>query len=142
MDRKSKSRIRLVNLRASGNEDRGNAEGPIQEVVNIGLGYRILISEQAEVWTVSGTLRDGTVARDDMGELSFVIIPGEGQPATAITGYLAPSAPYRLAIPETSLREQLRDLVGQLGYDREGYYLAVGTGGSTLYEETEPPRLL
>src|SRR4051794_11898991 len=87
---------RVVNLRAIGQEKRGSdkAEGPAQDVVGIALGYRIVYTEQAEVWTVRGILRDGSASRDDIGELSFILIPGDMEPATALTGFIAPPPPY------------------------------------------------
>ena len=135
-DRKSKSRLRLVNLRPPAAEGAGVVpEGPAQEVVAIGLGYRILISEQAEVWTVRGMLRDGTPTREEVGELSFSVIPGDSEPATAINGHMAPPPPYTLSLSETELHEQLHAIIQQLGYDHEGYYLSVGVGGQFHYEE-------
>lgn len=135
MDRKSKSRIRLVSLRPSAGEDKTVAEGPRQELVGIELGYRILISEQAEVWTLVGSRRDGTLTQEEIGELCFVLIPGTEEPATAVTGFIAPAAPYALTLSDEALQEQLRDLVTQLGYDKEGFYISLGIGGRFHYDE-------
>jgi hypothetical protein len=114
---------------------RDKTEGPTQEIVGVGLGYRMVFSEQAEVWTVRGLLRDGTVARDDIGELSFVLIPGTSEPATAVTGFVAPSPPYVLALSEDALWKQVRNMLVQLGYDQDGFYASIGIGGKYAYYE-------
>lgn len=134
-DRKGRSRLRLVNLDAVGGESGTVVDGPQQEVVALSLSYRVLISEQAEVWTLSGLLADGDVTKEDIGEISLVLIPGDEQPATSVTGFIAPRPPYILGLSEAKLREELRSLLMQLGYDRDGYYLSVAFGGKHLYDE-------
>ena len=137
MERKGTNRPRIVNLRALGNLEGGRekTEGPAQEVTGIVLGYRMVFSEQAEVWTVRGVLRDGTLTKDDVGELSFVLIPGSMEPATAVTGFVAPMPPYVLTLSEETLWQQLRIMVVQLGYDQEGFYSSIGLGGRHCYYE-------
>ena len=137
MERKGTNRGRLVNLRAvgSGPDKSNKAEGPAQEVVAVALGCRMVFSEQAEIWTVSGLLQDGSVAREDVGELSFALIPGDTEPATAITGFIAPTAPYVLAVSEDQLWQQIRGMVVQLGYDQDGFYASIGVGGRHRYFE-------
>lgn len=138
-ERKTRSRLRLINLSAVGPDDKAAKDGPAQEIVGLGLSYRVIISEQAEVWTVQGILKDGTATKEDIGELSLVLIPGNEEPATSVTGFITPSAPYVLSLPEPKLREELRTLMVQLGYDRDGYYLSVGVGGAYVYDEAFRP---
>lgn len=144
MERKSRNRLRLVNLKAvgpaglSGDSDTPEA-GKVAEIMALSLSQRVLISEQAEVWTVCGVLRDGKLTSEDIGELSLALIPGDTAPATSVTGFLAPSPPYQLAMPEPRLKEELHLLMQQLGYERDGYYLSVGFGGGYLYHESFPP---
>lgn len=138
MDRKGPPRGRVVNLRAVSGKDRkadDGDKGPKQELVGLGLGYRLVFSEQAEVWTVRGVLPDGTPSRDDIGELSFVMIPGDMEPATAITGFIAPPPPYVLGISEEVLWQNLRAMIVQLGYDQEGFHLSLGVDGKPRYYE-------
>jgi hypothetical protein len=136
MDRKANPRGRVVNLRAISDKGRSEkSEGPSQELIGVALGYRLVYSEQAEVWTVRGILRDGSPSRDDIGELSFVMIPGEMEPATAVTGFIAPASPYLLSLSEDALWQQLRAMIIQLGYDQEGFYLSLAVGGKLRYYE-------
>ena len=135
MDRKVNPRGRVVNLRAIGSDRGPKEDGPNQEVVGIALGFRLVFSSEAEVWTVRGILRDGSPSRDDIGELSFITIPGDTEPATAVTRFLAPPPPYTLAIGEESILQQLRGMLVQLGYDQEGFYASLGIGGKPRYFE-------
>lgn len=134
---KGTNRPRVVNLRAIGKDSTGAGlkEGPAQEVTGIVLGYRMVFSEQAEVWTVRGVLSDGSLTKDDVGELSFVLIPGSLEPATAVTGFVSPMPPYVVSISAETLWQQLRTMVVQLGYDQEGFYASVGLGGRHCYFE-------
>ena len=135
VDRKGKPRIRLVNLRGPDSGKTDATDQTRKEIVGISLGYRVLISEQAEVWTVAGLLADGTVAKEEIGELAFALMPGEHEPATAITGFLAPAPPYVMSIPKENLWQELRSIVTQLGYDQDGFYVSVGVGGERNYFE-------
>jgi hypothetical protein len=135
VERKSKNRMRLVQMRTPGQDDKSAGERPSQEIVGIALGYRVMISEMAEVWTLSGALKDGTYTKEEVGELSFALIPGEEQPATAVTGFVAPAAPYVLAVPQVTLQQQLRAVIAQLGYDRDGYYISLGIGGQFFFDD-------
>jgi hypothetical protein len=137
MDRKSGTRGRPTALRAvSSAKDAGpKVDGPTQEIVAVGLGYRMVYSEQAEIWTLTGFLRDGTSARQDIGELSFTLIPGDMEPATAVVGFICPSAPYKLSMHDDALWAQLRGLVTQLGYDQDGFYVSIAVGGEHRYYE-------
>ncbi len=135
MERKSKNRIRLVNLRPVGGESSSDTPPTSTQVVSLALGYRVVLSEQAEVWTLSGLLADGTVAKEVVGELSFVLIPGDEEPAVSVTGFVSAAAPYVLTIPEEQARQEVRNVVTQLGYDRDGYYLSLSIGGTPHYEE-------
>lgn len=142
MERKGTTRPRIVNLRALTNDGaREKKEGPAQDVTGIVLGYRMVFSEQAEVWTVRGVLRDGTLTKEDVGELSFVLIPGSLEPATAVTGFVAPMPPYVLSLTEEALWQQLRVMVVQLGYDQEGFYSSIGLGGRHCYYEEYNPNV-
>ena len=122
-------------MRSAGTDDKSSAEMPSQEIVGVALGYRVMISEQAEVWTLAGALKDGTYTKEEVGELSFALIPGEEQPATAVTGFVAPAPPYVLAAQPVALQQQLRALIAQLGYDRDGYYVSLGIGGQFLFDD-------
>ena len=82
-----------------------------------------------------GILRDGSPSREDIGEVSFILIPGDVEPATAVTGFIAPPPPYVLAVPEETLWQQLRGMVVQLGYDLDGFYVSLGVGGKARYFE-------
>ena len=137
MERKSTSRGgRVVNLRSIGGGESGDkSEGPNQELIGIALGFRLVFSNEAEVWTVRGILRDGSPSREDIGEVSFILIPGDVEPATAVTGFIAPPPPYVLAVPEETLWQQLRGMVVQLGYDLDGFYVSLGIGGKARYFE-------
>lgn len=134
MERKGTPRGRVVNLRAISHGD-GKFEGTTQEIIGIALGYRLVYSEQAEVWTVRGIQRDGAPTRDDIGELSFILIPGDMEPATAVTGFIAPAPPYVLALSEDAIWQQLRAMVVQLGYDQDGFYASLGIGGRPRFYE-------
>lgn len=135
MERKGSKRNRVVNLRAVPKGDRPQKEGPVQEVVAVILGDRMVFSEQAEVWTVRGVLRDGTLAREHVGELSFILIPGTQEPATAVVGFIAPQHPYVLHAPDDALWPQVRNMVVQLGYDIDGFYASLSIGGRYAYFE-------
>lgn len=137
MERKGTNRARLVSLRSIGGsqDNQSTSEGSLREIVGVGLGYRMVFAEQAEVWTVRGYLRDGSVTKEDVGELSFVLIPGTSEPATAITGFVAAAAPYTLNLTEDALWKQLRGMLMQLGYDQEGFYASIGFGGRHCYYE-------
>jgi len=136
MERKGTPRGRVVNLRSIKQDGRGEkTEGPSQELIGIALGFRLVYAEQAEIWTVRGILRDGNASRDDIGELSFIMIPGEMEPATAVTGFISPAAPYVLALSEDALWGQLRGIIVQLGYDQEGFYVSLSVGGKPRYYE-------
>ena len=138
MDRRSNPRIRAVNLRALNQNQEGGGErpdGPAQEIIAVGLSFRMVFSEQAEIWTVRGMLRDGEPTKEDIGELSFVMIPGEEEPATAITGFIAPQAPYLLGLSEETLWQHVRAMVVQLGYDQDGFYASLAVGGAHRYYE-------
>ncbi|MCX6118177.1 MAG: hypothetical protein NT027_11595 [Proteobacteria bacterium] len=102
-------------------------------VMAIGLGDRIVVSEGAEVWTVKGVLSDGKIVENPVGELSFVLIPGHAEPATAVVGYIAPRPPYSLAVAEEHLWPQIRGMIAQLGYDMDGYYASIAIGGKVCY---------
>lgn len=138
MDRKKGLRMRSVNLRAvSPNEDGTgrSAEGPAQEIVGIALGFRLVHAQDAEIWTVTGLLRDGMPTQQEVGELAFTLIPGDSEPATAVVGFLAPPRPYFIGIAEEALGKQLKGLVTQLGYDIDGFYASVSVGGQHKYFE-------
>ena len=135
MERKGPSRGRVVNLRAVPNRDSKQKEGPPQEIVGVVLGDRLVFSEQAEVWTVRGLLKGGTLARENVGELSFVLIPGTQEPATAVIGYIAPAPPLSLMVGEDVIWPQIRAMVVQLGYDVDGFYASVAIGGRASYIE-------
>lgn len=136
MERKGPKRQRVVNLRAVPNRNqRDKLEGPVQEVVGIVLGDRVVFSEQAEVWTVRGLTKTGDLVHESIGELSFILIPGTQEPATAVIGYISPAAPYSLIVGEDVLWPQLRSMVVQLGYDIDGFYASVSIGGRAAYFE-------
>lgn len=99
------------------------------EILVVGLGDRMVISEQAEIWTLRGVLQDGRVLEDAVGEISFVMIPGQFQPATAVVGYIAPPAPHVLGVSEDVLWPQLRAMISQLGYDLDGFYVSLSING-------------
>jgi hypothetical protein len=114
-------------------DDNSSTDTTIGEIVVVGLGDRMVISEQAEVWTIRGVLNDGRVLNDPVGEISFVMIPGQFQPATAVVGYIAPHAPNRLGISEEALWPQLRAMISQLGYDLDGFYVSLSVNGKPFY---------
>jgi hypothetical protein len=103
------------------------------EIILVGLGDRMVISDQAEVWTVRGVLRDGRVLTDPVGEISFVMIPGQFQPASAIIGYIAPHVPHVLAISSETIWTQIRAMISQLGYDLDGFYVSMAIDGKPFY---------
>jgi hypothetical protein len=103
------------------------------EIIVVGLGDRMVISEQAEVWTVRGVLRDGQVLQDPVGEISFVMIPGQFQPSTAVIGYISPHEPHVMGISDESLWPQLRAMISQLGYDLDGFYVSMSVNGKPFY---------
>jgi hypothetical protein len=135
VDRKGNPRGGRGFLRAVSHDNRDRTDDPVQEVVGIALGFRMVFSEQAEIWTVRGILRDGSPTKEDVGELSFVLIPGDMEPATAVTGFIAVQPPYALALNEDQLWQQLRGFVVQLGYDQDGFYASIGVGGRHRYYE-------
>jgi len=99
------------------------------EILVVGLGDRMVISEQAEIWTIRGVLQDGRVLEEPVGEISFVMIPGQFQPATAVVGFIAPPAPHVLGVGEEILWPQLRAMISQLGYDLDGFYVSLSING-------------
>jgi hypothetical protein len=126
-DRSISSRIRhLKAVKGATSDDNSKEVGG--EIVVVGLGDRMVISEQAEVWTVRGVLSDGRVMQDPVGEISFVMIPGQFQPATAVVGYIAPHEPHRLGIAEETLWPQL-------GYDLDGFYVSLSVNGKPFYRK-------
>jgi hypothetical protein len=138
MDRKKPPNRRLVSLRAVSTNKAGDptsADGPQQEIIAIALGYRMVHAQDSEIWTVTGLLRDGMPTRQDIGELSFTVIPGDTEPATAVVGFLAPQAPYFLGVTEDAMWQQLRGIVTQLGYDIDGFYASLSVGGTQKYFE-------
>lgn len=136
MERKGSTRSR-ANLRAVPNRDRETKgkDGPPQEIVGVVLGDRLVFSEQAEVWTLRGVLKGGVVHRESVGELSFVLIPGTQEPATAVVGFIAPEVPLTLTASEDALWPQIRSMVVQLGYDIDGFYASIAFGGRSAYFE-------
>jgi hypothetical protein len=66
---------------------------------------------------------------DAVGEISFVMIPGQFQPATAVVGFIAPHAPHVLGISEETIWPQLRAMISQLGYDLDGFYVSMSING-------------
>ena len=138
MDRRSNPRIRAVNLKALNQNKEGQGErptGPTQEIIAVALSFRMVFSEQAEIWTVRGIMRDGEPTREDIGELSFVMIPGDEEPATAVTGFISPQPPYLLGLSEEALWQHVRAMVTQLGYDQDGFYASLAIGGAHRYFE-------
>lgn len=132
-ERSISSRIRhLKAVKASG-QGGSKDESVGGEIVIVGLGDRMVISEQAEVWTMRGVLRDGQVLQDPVGEISFVMIPGQFQPSTAVIGYIAPHAPHVLGVSEETLWPQLRAMIAQLGYDLDGFYVSMAIDGKPFY---------
>lgn len=132
-ERSITSRIRhLKAVKGASTEDNTNTT-VAGEIIVVGLGDRMVISEQAEVWTVRGVLNDGRVLADPVGEISFVMIPGQFQPATAVVGYIAPHAPNILGISEETLWPQLRAMISQLGYDLDGFYVSLSVNGKPFY---------
>jgi hypothetical protein len=132
-ERSISNRIRhLKAVKASG-QGGSKDESPAGEIIVVGLGDRMVISEQAEVWTVRGVLRDGQVLQDPVGEISFTMIPGQFQPSTAVIGYIAPHAPNILGISEETLWPQLRAMIAQLGYDLDGFYVSMSVNGKPFY---------
>ncbi|TWW10021.1 hypothetical protein E3A20_08520 [Planctomyces bekefii] len=143
MERKNNSRNRVSNLRAVPNRDQSGSskDGLSGEVMGVTLGDRVVFSEQAEVWSVRGMLKDGTLLKEPVGELSFILIPGTHEPAAAIVGYVAPKAPLTLAADEDILWPQIRSMIVQLGYDIDGYYASISFGGrSFCFEDFNPNR--
>jgi hypothetical protein len=138
MDRRSNPRIRAVNLKALNQKNEGPGDrpvGPTQEIIAVALSFRMVFSEQAEIWTVRGIMRDGEPTREDIGELSFVMIPGDEEPATAVTGFISPQPPYLLGLSEEALWQHIRAMVTQLGYDQDGFYASLAIGGAHRYFE-------
>src|SRR4051812_32718433 len=104
MDRKGTPRGRVVNLRAISAKSGGEkTEGPSQELVGIALGYRLVYAGPAEVGTVGGILGDGSASRDGVGELRFVMIPGDMELTTAVIGFIASAATYNMSLSEDAL---------------------------------------
>jgi hypothetical protein len=129
-DHSISSRIR--HLRAiKGSVDGSSTTTEVQagQILVVGLGDRMVISEQAEIWTMRGVLHDGRVLDEAVGEISFVMIPGQYQPATAVIGFIAPPAPHVLGVSEDVLWPQLRAMISQLGYDLDGFYVSMSING-------------
>jgi hypothetical protein len=131
-DRSISSRIRHLKAVKGGSTGQSTSEAA-GEILVVGLGDRMVISEQAEVWTIRGVLSDGRVLQDPVGEVSFVMIPGQFQPATAVVGYIAPHAPHQLGMTEETLWPQLRAMISQLGYDLDGFYVSMSVHGKPFY---------
>ena len=132
-ERSITSRARHLKAVKGASSENTTDDTTVGEILVVGLGDRMVISEQAEVWTVRGVLSDGQVLRDPVGELSFVMIPGQFQPATAVVGYIAPHAPNKLGIAEDILWPQLRAMISQLGYDLDGFYVSIAVNGKPFY---------
>lgn len=135
VERKTSPRGGRGFLRAVSQDSRDKSDAPIEEIIGIALGFRLVFSDQAEIWTVRGILRDGSPTKDDIGEISFVLIPGDIEPGTAVTGFIAAPAPYLIALNEDQLWQQLRAFIVQLGYDQEGFYASISFGGRHRYVE-------
>jgi hypothetical protein len=128
-DRSISSRIRHLRALDGASKNNTPTESGAGEIIVVGLGDRMVISEQAEVWTIRGVLSDGRVLDDAVGEISFVMIPGQFQPATAVVGFIAPHAPHVLGISEDTIWPQLRAMISQLGYDLDGFYVSMSING-------------
>jgi hypothetical protein len=128
-DRTISSRIRHLRALDGASKNNTPTESGSGEIIVVGLGDRMVISEQAEVWTIRGVLNDGRVLEDAVGEISFVMIPGQFQPATAVVGFIAPHAPHVLGISEDTIWPQLRAMISQLGYDLDGFYVSMSING-------------
>lgn len=128
-------------LRAVSQESRDVTGVGVQEVIAMALGFRIVFSDQSEIWTVRGILRDGSPTVDDIGELSFLAIPSDEEPATAVTGFIALPPTYALAMNDDQLLQQIRGFVVQLGYDQDDYYVSIGVGGRHRYFESQESSL-
>jgi hypothetical protein len=123
------SRVRHLRAVKGSNENSSTTESRSGQILVVGLGDRMVISEQAEVWTIRGVLDDGRVLEEAVGEMSFVMIPGQYQPATAVIGYIAPPAPHSLGVSEEILWPQIRAMISQLGYDLDGFYVSLSING-------------
>lgn len=131
-DHSNSSRIRHLRAIKGANESSKTTEITAGQILVVGLGDRMVISEQAEVWTMRGVLHDGRVLEEAVGEISFVMIPGQFQPATAVVGYIAPPEPHVLGVSEDVLWPQLRAMISQLGYDLDGFYVSMSINGKAF----------
>lgn len=132
-ERSISNRVRHLKAVKGAHSD-GSKDEPVSgEIIIVGLGDRMVISEQAEVWTVRGVLRDGQVLQEAVGEMSFIMIPGQFQPTTAVIGYIAPQAPHVLGISEETIWPQIRAMIAQLGYDLDGFYVSMSINGKPFY---------
>jgi hypothetical protein len=132
-DHSNSSRIRhLRAIKGSVDGSTTTTQAPAGQILVVGLGDRMVISEQAEIWTLRGVLHDGRVLDEAVGEMSFVMIPGQYQPATAVVGYIAPPTPHVLGVGEDSLWPQLRAMISQLGYDLDGFYVSMSIDGKAF----------
>ena len=136
-EKPGRARMQLVKKAQSGaSATGGDASGATEgDVVAIGLGDRMVISEHAEVWTLKGVLSTGTVLSEPVGEISFVLIPGNFQPATAVVGYVAPHVPFKLGLNDDTLWPQIRAMIAQLGYDLDGFYVSLSVHGKPFYRK-------
>lgn len=143
-DSSAAKRMRLVKALSTSGANRGTEEEPPpSEIFAIGLGDRMVISEQAEVWTIKGVFRTGSLVPEPVGEISFVMIPGQYQPATAVVGYICPREPYQLNLADELIWPQIRGMITQLGYDLDGFYVSLSIRGKPFYRkefiETKTP---
>lgn len=128
-DRSISNRTRHLRAVKGASSDDSTKEIGSGEIIVVGLGDRMVISEQAEVWTVRGVAKDGRVLEEAVGEISFIMIPGQFQPATAVVGYIAPPLPHVLGVSEEVLWPQIRAMISQLGYDLDGFYVSLSING-------------
>ena len=90
-DKPGRARMQLVKKTHGASSEQKDASGATEgDVIGVGLGDRMVISENGEVWTLKGVLSTGTVLSEPVGEISFVLIPGNFQPATAVVCYVSP----------------------------------------------------
>lgn len=136
IEQRMPSRMRLIkNQSTTSFSSSSTTNDKPAEIIAIGLGDRMVISEMAEVWTLKGVMRDGMVVPEPVGELSFVMIPGNYQPSTAVVGYVAPQKPFELGIGEDLIWPQIRGMIAQLGYDLDGFYVSLSLCGKPFYRK-------
>lgn len=109
--------------------------GPEREITRMILGSRLLGGKHTEIWHLEGVLAGEPWETVPLGEFSVSRIPKMSQPSHAVVGYLTPPEGFQLTFGLDELWNQFKGIMGNLGYDLEGFYGSLSLMGQPVYFE-------